>query len=69
MDELVALVAEKTGLSPELSQTAAETVLDFLKARLPEPLPGQIDTVLGRSSTSSGEDAANKMVRSLFGKE
>ena len=52
MDELVNLVAQKTGLSPEMEKTAVTTVLDFLKKKLPAPIAGQIDNVLGSGSTA-----------------
>ena len=46
MDELVKLVSQKTGLSEEMSKVAVETVLDYLKGKLPEPLAGQIDNAI-----------------------
>lgn len=46
MDELVKLVSEKTGLSEEMSKVAVETVLNYLKDKLPAPIAGQIDNVL-----------------------
>ncbi|MFO7323668.1 MAG: hypothetical protein DIU68_018220 [Chloroflexota bacterium] len=54
MDELVKLVASKTGLSEDLARTAVNTVLDFLKQRLPEPLAGQIDSVIAGGGASTG---------------
>ncbi len=47
MDELVRLVAQKTGIAEEQARTAVMTVLGFLKDRLPGPLAGQLDGVLG----------------------
>ncbi len=47
MDELVKQVSEKTGLSEEKSKIAVETVLNYLKDKLPDPIAGQIDNVLG----------------------
>lgn len=46
MDELVKLVAEKTGISTEQARTAVTTVVGFLKGKLPAPLAGQIDGLL-----------------------
>jgi hypothetical protein len=46
MDELVALVAQKTGLPEDKARKAAEIVLGFLKDRLPAPIAGQIDNVV-----------------------
>jgi uncharacterized protein (DUF2267 family) len=51
MDELVALVVKKTGISEEKARKAVETVLDFLKDKLPEPIAGRLDDVLEGSST------------------
>ena len=47
MDELVKLVSQKTSLSEEMAKTAVETVVSFLKEKLPAPIAGQIDSVLG----------------------
>jgi uncharacterized protein (DUF2267 family) len=46
MDELIKLVAGKTGISPEQAKVAVTTVLGFLKDRLPAPLAGQVESVL-----------------------
>jgi hypothetical protein len=46
MNELVNLVMQKTGLSQENAQKAVQTVIDFLKTKLPAPLAGQVDNVL-----------------------
>jgi uncharacterized protein (DUF2267 family) len=51
MDELVALVVKKTGISEEKARKAVETVLDFLKDKLPEPIAGRLDDVLEGGST------------------
>ena len=44
MDELISKVTEKTSLPPEQAKSAAESVLDFLKARLPRAHRGQPDS-------------------------
>ena len=46
MDELVELVAKKTGLSDEMAQTAVDTVIDYLKDKLPGPAASQLDALL-----------------------
>ena len=38
MDELVKLVSQKTGLSEQMAKTAVETVIGFLKDKLPKHL-------------------------------
>lgn len=47
MDELVNLVSQKTGLSKEMSETAVNLVLDYIKKKLPKPVAAQVDAVLG----------------------
>lgn len=54
MEELVRLVSERTGLPPETARTAVETVLSYLKERLPAPIAGQIDGLLGSGGASGG---------------
>lgn len=44
---LVKLIQEKTGISEQQAQTALSTVVDFLKEKLPAPIAGQLDAVLG----------------------
>ncbi|MCC7360740.1 MAG: hypothetical protein IT317_14760 [Anaerolineales bacterium] len=46
MEELIKLVSEKTGLPAAQAKVAVETVLGFIKQRLPEPLAGQLDGLL-----------------------
>jgi hypothetical protein len=46
MDELVKLVVQKTGLPDATARIAVQTVIDYLKKKLPGPIAGQIDTVL-----------------------
>ncbi len=66
MDELVALVVKKTGLSEEVARKAVATVIDFLKKKLPAPVAGQIDLVLGKSG---GKEALAKGLANLTGKK
>jgi hypothetical protein len=54
MDEIVRLVSEKTGLPPETARTAVETVLAYLKERLPAPIASQIEGLQGNAGSSGG---------------
>jgi len=47
MDELIKLVVAKTGISEDAARQAIETVLDFLKGKLPAPLGEQLEGLLG----------------------
>lgn len=54
MDELIKLVSQKTGLSEDRARTAVETVINYLKAKLPGPVAAQIDTILASSGSGQG---------------
>jgi len=43
MEELVKMVAQRTGLGEDKAATAVQTVLGFLKERLPAPMASQLD--------------------------
>jgi hypothetical protein len=64
MDELVKLVTQKTGISDDQARAAVETVLGFLKQKLPAPIAGQIDSLLAGGSMPD----LSKGVGGLFGK-
>lgn len=46
MDELIKQVTAKTGISEDQARSAVNTVLDFVKSRLPAPIAGQIDNAI-----------------------
>jgi len=50
MNPLIDLVAQKAGINPDQAKVAVDTVVQFLKARLPGPFADQLDGALaGRS--------------------
>ena len=57
MNELVNLVCERTGLPQDQARLAVETVVNYLKTKLPPPLDNQIDSVL--SGGSMGDTLGN----------
>ncbi len=64
MDELINLVAQKTGMPQDKAKVAVETVLNFLKQKLPAPIAGQIDAAV---SGNPGDIAKN--LGGMFGKK
>jgi len=54
MEELIKQVTERTGISEQQARGAVETVLGFLKNRLPEPIAGQLDGLVGGASGAAG---------------
>ncbi|HYH85339.1 MAG TPA: hypothetical protein VEX60_07645 [Pyrinomonadaceae bacterium] len=69
MDELVKQVVEKTGISESQARTAVETVVGFLKDRLPAPIAGQVDNALGAAGGAVGTiaDKAGDVLGGLGG--
>jgi uncharacterized protein (DUF2267 family) len=66
MDELINQVAQRTGLAPDKARTAVETVLGFLKTRLPAPIASQLESALSASAAGGMAEAA-KGLGSRFG--
>mgnify|MGYP005845086035 CR=1 FL=1 len=52
--ELIRLVSERTGLPPETAKTAVDTVIGYLKERLPAPIASQIDGLLSSGGSQGG---------------
>jgi hypothetical protein len=67
IDELVKQVSEKTGLAEAQSRQAAEVVVDFLKDRLPSPIAGQIDNLMGGEDGSGITDTISGLTGGIFG--
>jgi hypothetical protein len=69
MDELIGQVVAKTGISEAQARTAVETVVGFLKTRLPGPIAGHLDGVLGGAAGAVGgiADKAGDVLGGLGG--
>lgn len=46
MDELIGQVAQRAGIDQTQARTAVDSVLEFLKQRLPAPIAGQVEGAL-----------------------
>ncbi len=62
MDELVNMVSQKTGLPADKSRLAVQTVIDYLKKKLPGPVAGQIDAALQGGGVSGAASALGGML-------
>jgi uncharacterized protein (DUF2267 family) len=62
MNELVQQVCQRTGLPEDKAQQAIDTVIGYLKERLPQPIAGQIDSALQGGGISGA-------IGSVFGKK
>jgi hypothetical protein len=65
MDELLKQVTAKTGMSAEQVKPVVDSVLGFLKEKLPGGLGGHIDSLLGGGGANLGDVAKN--LGGLFG--
>jgi uncharacterized protein (DUF2267 family) len=63
MNELVKKVTDRVGLSADQAQKAIEVVVNFLEERLPAPIAGQLDNVLGQggSVTEAAKGLTSKL--------
>ena len=66
MDELISQVVQRTGIPEDKARMAVETVLGFLKSKLPAPIAGQIDNAVGGGGGGIGDMAGTLGV--MFGK-
>ena len=70
MDQLVAQISQRTGLSPETSQEVVNVVLSHLKERLPEPIANGLNSFLTGAPSGGGEsliEEAKSAAASLSG--
>jgi uncharacterized protein (DUF2267 family) len=69
MDELIKQVSTRSGISESQARTAIETVMGFIKERLPSPIAGQVDNVLNSQAGAigSGIDSVTDRAGDLMG--
>lgn len=65
MDQLVKLVAQKTGINESQAKMAVETVMSFMKDKLPDGVASQVISMLQDGSDAGGKD---DMISGLAGK-
>ena len=68
MDELIKLVTQKAGISEAQAQQAVETVMGFLKDKLPAPIASQVEGMLSGGEMPDLGDLASQL-GGLLGKK
>ncbi|HET9180858.1 MAG TPA: hypothetical protein VFP59_01890 [Candidatus Angelobacter sp.] len=64
MNEIIEQLKTRVGLDDDKARSAAQTVIDFLKQRLPSSLSGQLDSVVsGGAAEGLKEKAGNILGR------
>jgi len=70
MDEIIQRLIDKTGLPEDKARAAVDTVLGFLKEKLPGPVASQIDNLLaGGSGVGDKLGSAAQSLGGMFGKK
>ena len=69
MDELVKLVSQKTGLNEQQAKAAVDTVIGYLKQRLPASVAGQLDGFLANQGAMKGAEDTAKNLGGMFNKK
>lgn len=64
MDQLIAQVTQRTGISEEQARTAVQTVMTFLQDKLPAPIAAQVANVVNGQGL---DDLAGQAQQALGG--
>lgn len=68
MDELINIVVQKTGMSPEDARKAVMAVVDALKSKLPPAIASHVDSLLSGGGAGGGGSLADEAGELLKGK-
>jgi hypothetical protein len=60
VNELINQITQRTGLSQDKAQQAAETVISFIKSKFPS-IGGQLDSLMQGGETSSAGGMTDKL--------
>ena len=76
MDQLIAQITQRTGISDEQARQAVEIAINFIKTKLPPALGSQLDSLLnsqGNAGTGSPLDSVTSQLPGglgdMFGKK
>ena len=69
MNELVQLVQQKTGLSQDVAENVVNTILGYIKGKLPAGMASGLDELIGGDASDEGgfADKAKAMMAGLGG--
>ncbi|MES2284088.1 MAG: hypothetical protein V4547_00285 [Bacteroidota bacterium] len=70
MENIIKTIAEKAGISETQAKLATETLVSFLKNKMPGGLGGQVETFLklGTDSTGGIGDKIKEKISGVMGK-
>lgn len=64
MDQLIAQITERTGLSDAQAREVVQLVMGYVKDKLPAPIASQVDGLMGGQGSG---DAAQQLLGGLGG--
>jgi uncharacterized protein (DUF2267 family) len=67
VEELVKQISSRTGISEDQARQAADMVISFAKAKLPEPIASQLENALNMSSAASTAQQVQEQLGNLGG--
>jgi hypothetical protein len=68
MNEIIQRLIDKTGLPEDKAAAAVDTVVGFLKEKLPSPVASQIDNLMGGGGDGAGQSGGiGARIGSMFG--
>jgi hypothetical protein len=67
--QLIEQITQRVGIPADKAQAAVETVVGFLKQRLPGPVASQLDNAVSGEESSGGVAGAAKNLGGMFGKQ
>lgn len=67
MNEIVKMVAAKTGLSESMAKTAVDVVIAQLKKKLPPAVGSQLDSLVGGTGSDKGANPLGGLSDKLGG--
>jgi len=68
MNEIIQRLIDKTGLPEDKAAAAVETVVGFLKEKLPSPVASQIDSLMGMGAGATDQlGGMGARLGSMFG--
>jgi len=67
MEDLIKTIVSNTGLTEQAVKQVVDEVVKFLKEKLPAPLAGQVDVLLGNLDTNKDGSVADEIKTVLGG--
>jgi hypothetical protein len=69
VNELIEQLKSRVGLDDNKANSAVQTVIGFLKQRLPGSVGSQLDTIVSGGSPSSSVQDVKEKIGDVFGKK